>query len=150
MTPNPRSRGLGYESPTEHTVASALATNHLIHRLNELQRTAPRQNETAQHHVTMDEVVSKSEVVGHGRAVSIKDRIACFQWTWFTSTMATGGIANVLASSTSPRPSAIKGKGNDELICDVVQFHSEPNGWMSLGLYSFSSISAYSLRIPSS
>lgn len=28
--------------------------------------------------------------------VSIGDRIACFRWTWFTMTMATGGIANVL------------------------------------------------------
>lgn len=30
--------------------------------------------------------------------ISIKDRIACIQWNWFTMTMATGGIANVLAS----------------------------------------------------
>ncbi|KAK4455711.1 malic acid transport protein [Podospora aff. communis PSN243] len=33
-----------------------------------------------------------------GRNVSILDRIACFRWTWFTMTMATGGIANVISS----------------------------------------------------
>ncbi|KAK4202626.1 putative transporter [Triangularia verruculosa] len=30
--------------------------------------------------------------------VSIKDRICCVQWNWFTMTMATGGVANVLHS----------------------------------------------------
>ncbi|KAF7882799.1 uncharacterized protein EAF02_006162 [Botrytis sinoallii] len=30
--------------------------------------------------------------------VSIRDRIGCVTWTWFTLTMATGGIANVLYS----------------------------------------------------
>ncbi|KAK0674642.1 putative transporter [Cercophora samala] len=34
---------------------------------------------------------------GNGK-VSIKDRICCVQWNWFTMTMATGGIANVLHS----------------------------------------------------
>ncbi|KAJ9132646.1 C4-dicarboxylate transporter malic acid transporter [Pleurostoma richardsiae] len=38
---------------------------------------------------------------GKGRnpmRVGIKDRIACFQWTWFTMTMATGGVGSVLWS----------------------------------------------------
>ncbi|KAI1330766.1 voltage-dependent anion channel-domain-containing protein [Xylariaceae sp. FL0255] len=30
--------------------------------------------------------------------IGIRDRICCYQWTWFTMTMATGGIANVLYS----------------------------------------------------
>ncbi|KFH41611.1 Malic acid transport protein-like protein [Hapsidospora chrysogenum ATCC 11550] len=33
-----------------------------------------------------------------GRKIGIKDRIACYRWTYFTMTMATGGVANVLFS----------------------------------------------------
>ncbi|KAI0180692.1 voltage-dependent anion channel-domain-containing protein [Hypoxylon sp. FL1284] len=37
-----------------------------------------------------------------GGKVGIRDRICCHQWTWFTMTMATGGIANVLHSIWTP------------------------------------------------
>ncbi|KAI3323687.1 voltage-dependent anion channel-domain-containing protein [Xylariaceae sp. AK1471] len=50
-------------------------------------------------------VESLAEMVSRARKdsivrgkVGIRDRICCFQWTWFTMTMATGGIANVLSS----------------------------------------------------
>lgn len=104
MTAQPRPPGLGYESPTEHTVVSALAANHLIHRLNELDRSGTTADEASQRRqpATVDELVSKNERGTH--LVSIKDRIVCFRWTWFTSTMATGGIANVIASSKLPEP----------------------------------------------
>lgn len=93
MTPPLRPRTLGYESPTGQTGPgpgpNPLAANHLIRRLHDL---GPH---------TVDQVVAKPEKHGRTLAVSVKDRLACFQWTWFTSTMATGGIANVIASSES-------------------------------------------------
>lgn len=98
MTPSLHPRGLGYESPTQVTITSALAAHHLTHRLNELHENKSSRDEASRQHATMDEVASRPDKLGGRTVVSIKDRIACFQWTWFTSTMATGGIANVLAS----------------------------------------------------
>lgn len=101
MTPHiPRSRstGLGYESPTEHNSVATLAANHLIHRLNELENAHATNNGPPPHAVSVDALLSQNEKPPRRSGVSIKDRIACFQWTWFTSTMATGGVANVLAS----------------------------------------------------
>lgn len=104
MTAQPRPSGLGYESPTEHTAVSALAANHLIHRLNELDRNGARSDEgpRRRQQANVDQIVS--EIDKEIQTVSIKDRITCFRWTWFTSTMATGGIANVIASGESSGP----------------------------------------------
>lgn len=91
MAAQSRVHGYGYESPTEHSTAtSPVAANHLFRRLNELDRNG---------HASVENVLSSAMASGESKNVSIKDRIACFQWTWYTSTMATGGIANVLATS---------------------------------------------------
>lgn len=110
MTAQPFSPVLGYESPTENTVSTALATNQLMHRLSELEQNQRQkqnvgQNGPPREAMNMDDLVSQKT---HDRKpVSIKDRVACFQWTWYTSTMATGGIANVLASGTLLQPQCL-------------------------------------------
>ncbi|KAF4625133.1 hypothetical protein G7Y89_g13036 [Cudoniella acicularis] len=42
----------------------------------------------------------ESDMEGGVEKFGIRDRISCFTWTWYTMTMATGGIANVLHSRT--------------------------------------------------
>lgn len=85
-----------------------------MHRLSELeqnqqQRRNVGQHELSQEEVTIDDLASKSVKTGNRKGVvGFKDRVACFQWTWFTSTMATGGIANVLASSTLLAPQRLQ------------------------------------------
>ncbi|KAK3320840.1 voltage-dependent anion channel-domain-containing protein [Cercophora scortea] len=51
---------------------------------------------------SLDGILSKARARGLSpngrRKVGIRDRIACYRWTWFTMTMATGGVANLLYS----------------------------------------------------
>ncbi|KAI0133302.1 voltage-dependent anion channel-domain-containing protein [Hypoxylon sp. NC0597] len=48
-------------------------------------------------------MISNARKPGRGRKkIGIRDRICCHQWTWFTMTMATGGVANVLHSIWTP------------------------------------------------
>jgi hypothetical protein len=56
---------------------------------SEIQNTSP-QNE---------QVDLESGDASAQRHIGIRDRVGCLTWTWFTLTMATGGIANVLHSS---------------------------------------------------
>lgn len=44
----------------------------------------------------------ESEDTPAQRTIGIRDRVGCLTWTWYTLTMATGGIANVLHSSNRP------------------------------------------------
>ncbi|KAK1776731.1 voltage-dependent anion channel-domain-containing protein [Copromyces sp. CBS 386.78] len=46
---------------------------------------------------SMDDILNKGRNLSK-RKVSLRDRITCYQWTWFTMTMATGGVANILYS----------------------------------------------------
>ncbi|RYP92327.1 hypothetical protein DL770_001529 [Monosporascus sp. CRB-9-2] len=43
-------------------------------------------------------MISNARKNRYGKKIGIRDRICCYQWTWFTMTMATGGIANVFHS----------------------------------------------------
>jgi hypothetical protein len=45
-----------------------------------------------------DEKLSTAEHTQHVHHLHFKERIRHFTWTWFTMTMATGGVANVLYS----------------------------------------------------
>jgi hypothetical protein len=45
-----------------------------------------------------DNGVEEDEAEAHKKNLSFRERIRHFTWTWFTMTMATGGIANVLYS----------------------------------------------------
>lgn len=56
------------------------------------------------------------------KKVGIRERVGCYTWTWFTMTMATGGIANVLHSSNKPRCR----RRNDS---DALQSHIDLTGW---------------------
>ncbi|KAI0517265.1 voltage-dependent anion channel-domain-containing protein [Xylaria bambusicola] len=48
---------------------------------------------------TMAQMISLARIESRRRGkIGIRDRICCYQWTWFTMTMATGGVANVLYS----------------------------------------------------
>ncbi|KAK4095081.1 hypothetical protein Purlil1_777 [Purpureocillium lilacinum] len=47
---------------------------------------------------SLNGMVEKAETMLPDAKVTLKDRIACYQWTYFTMTMATGGIANVIHS----------------------------------------------------
>ena len=72
-----------------------------------------------------DEEVEQSKV-------GFRVRIGCFTWTWFTMTMATGGIANVLHSSKY-NPSTLT-----KLCSNTPQYLSVPIGYRLLALFSLS------------
>ncbi|KAK3387134.1 voltage-dependent anion channel-domain-containing protein [Podospora didyma] len=60
----------------------------------------PHDDEPYANPYSLNGVLSKASRMtrGGGGKVGIRDRIACYRWTWFTMTMATGGVANVLYS----------------------------------------------------
>lgn len=92
----PPTGGSGYESPVDDDCQFPPPLRPLNqHHLRSLgcQDPAPDPEHSAGAN-TLNGMLAKAQRM---RArVSIGDRIACFRWTWFTMTMATGGIANVL------------------------------------------------------
>ena len=65
---------------------------------------------------------ARSEGSASSTANYLRDRVGCFTWNWFTMTMATGGIANVLFSSTGTQ------LWNDDSVLMLSQLHMIPNG----------------------
>ncbi|KAI1471008.1 voltage-dependent anion channel-domain-containing protein [Daldinia caldariorum] len=51
---------------------------------------------------SLDRMISNARKSRGSKKVGIRDRICCYQWTWFTMTMATGGVSNVLYSIWTP------------------------------------------------
>ncbi|KAK1772394.1 voltage-dependent anion channel-domain-containing protein [Phialemonium atrogriseum] len=92
----------GYESPEDDRpppgMSSALGPRRV--QSNPGPGPAPRSNNrTGLRGNSLNGVLSRTKNMRDpGRKVGIRDRIKCFQWTWFTMTMATGGVANVLHS----------------------------------------------------
>ncbi|KAK0705298.1 voltage-dependent anion channel [Lasiosphaeris hirsuta] len=88
----PQGSGSGYESPEDDHFSGVQASG--IYRQD---RAADRNTDTDLEPASLNGMVTKANRMS-GRKVGIRDRIGCFRWTWFTMTMATGGIANVLYS----------------------------------------------------
>ncbi|KAI1281695.1 voltage-dependent anion channel-domain-containing protein [Xylaria sp. FL0933] len=64
-----------------------------LHSVNPFQHAPQYNDESLARMIDL----ARKESRRHGK-VGLRDRICCYQWTWFTMTMATGGIANVLHS----------------------------------------------------
>ncbi|KAF5976173.1 Malic acid transport [Fusarium coicis] len=47
---------------------------------------------------SLNHVIATAEKGPGNQKVGIRDRIACYQWTYFTMTMSTGGVANIIYS----------------------------------------------------
>ncbi|KAI1368895.1 voltage-dependent anion channel-domain-containing protein [Xylaria arbuscula] len=65
------------------------------HSLNPFQHAQQYNGETLARMISVARMESGRR---RGDKIGIRDRICCYQWTWFTMTMATGGVANVLYS----------------------------------------------------
>ncbi|KAK0386468.1 hypothetical protein NLU13_6303 [Sarocladium strictum] len=89
-------------------------------QLERQETAASRRRRRADTSTSLGQAVSKAEGLPEGQ-VSIKDRIACYRWTFFTMTMATGGMANVL-HSLQYSTSWIRGVGVFFCILNITLF----------------------------
>ncbi|KAH7040221.1 voltage-dependent anion channel-domain-containing protein [Microdochium trichocladiopsis] len=87
----------GYITPSEECSAAefpfstARDTSGFVER-----RVAPKCQHAPAPADSLARMLSHAYKHKPGSKVSLRDRICCYQWTWFTMTMATGGIANAL------------------------------------------------------
>ncbi|KAK3315028.1 voltage-dependent anion channel-domain-containing protein [Apodospora peruviana] len=95
----------GYESPDERSVASpgprpplgprpGPSTTPLVTRDPE---AAAGVHKSPSEPSSLDGIVARTKNMSSLK-VGLRDRIGCYQWTWFTMNMATGGVANLLFS----------------------------------------------------
>ncbi|KAK7417128.1 hypothetical protein QQX98_004731 [Neonectria punicea] len=70
---------------------------------------------------SLNHVMASAEKTSPNHKVGIRDRIACYQWTYFTMTMSTGGIANILHSLKWDKP-WIHGIGVFFLLLNIILF----------------------------
>jgi hypothetical protein len=121
----------GYESPRSPDCEEGFFGNDMgngTHKAGE-RRRAGRNGQAfvgGQGPETQDRVGKNDADLGREeeretKKVGIRDRLGCYTWTWFTMTMATGGIANVLHSSNRQQclPS---------IASDYLQFLIDLNG----------------------
>ncbi|KAK8086587.1 c4-dicarboxylate transporter [Apiospora phragmitis] len=64
-------------------------------RLHE-RRVLNSNHQAAPSPASLAKMLSNAQKQGHSTKVGLRDRICCHQWNWFTMTMATGGVSNVL------------------------------------------------------
>ncbi|KAF5006117.1 hypothetical protein FDECE_7489 [Fusarium decemcellulare] len=70
---------------------------------------------------SLNHVMANAEKASPARKVGIRDRIACYQWTYFTMTMSTGGVANVIHSLKWDFP-WIRGIGIFFFLLNIILF----------------------------
>ncbi|KAL6400587.1 malic acid transport protein [Ilyonectria robusta] len=70
---------------------------------------------------SLNHVMASAEKASPNHRIGIRDRIACYQWTYFTMTMSTGGIANILHALKWKYP-WIHGIGVFFVLLNVVLF----------------------------
>ena len=86
--------GNGYESPTEEThnvlfasqpvAGITTARPPLVSRASHMIAIQPQEHGARTNASSLNDVITQAEKQGPKGKVSIKDRIACHQWTYFT------------------------------------------------------------------
>ncbi|KAK7920661.1 hypothetical protein PG985_008683 [Apiospora marii] len=84
----------GYITPREeHFVSGACPHESALHE----RRVLNSNHDQAPNPASLAKMLSNAQKEGgHSAKVGLRDRICCHQWNWFTMTMATGGVSNVI------------------------------------------------------